>query len=82
VRQVSCELSYIRIPYTVDVERSASGDAGASSDESVLDVVRHDCREPSFHPAVISLFVLASHTDWVASVTNASLGQTPAKEAG
>jgi len=67
---------------SVDVERSASGDAGASSDESVLDVVRHDCREPSFHPAVLSLFVLASHTDWVASVTNASLGQTPAKEDG
>ena len=67
---------------SVDVERSASGDAGASSDESVLDVVRHDCREPSFHPAVLSLFVLASHTQWVASVTNALLGQTPAKEAG
>jgi len=64
------------------VERSASGDTGAISDESVLDVVRHEYRDPSFHSAVLSLFILASHTDWVASVTNASLGQTPPKEAG
>jgi len=35
----------------------------------------------SFHSAVYSLLILESNTDWLATVSHSSMGQTPAQEA-
>jgi len=70
----------------VEAEWSASGDVRDSADESVLDglsapwqVQRR--RVSSFHHAVVSLLVLASDIDWLATVNDSSVGEASAEEA-
>jgi len=82
---------------SVDAELSAVGDAGAGVDEDVLDAVFEwlcewrwatnrrwqvqEFRMSSFHSAGLRVLALASHIDWLATVTDSLLGQTSAEEA-
>jgi len=70
----------------VEAEWSAAGDVGDGADESVLDAICrlrqvHEFWASSFHHAVLRVLELAPDTDWLARITNWSLGQTPADQA-